>query len=498
MEPHPSSLVNRASATAARSRPPHEHIAWELKQFLHAMSGAGVQSTQRTSGSSRLSVINIRSSDLGRAAKALASLEGSWVVSTQRFRMKQTVSATQVDSYLRTIRKSRSFFVWCEHPLMPASPETPRGIRIDVWNEVPRSERGERVWEHRTAFGSVYRMGEREWNELAKTDRPSVPHLFSVPSDIDVVYTWVDDQDDGWQKALRKHLARTDLTEVHESAYARARFREGDYLRYSLRSLETYAPWVRHVYIVTAGQRPAWLDESYPHVTVVTHEEIFADHSQLPTFNSHAIEANLHHIEGLSEHFLYMNDDVFFGNIVFPEDFFHASGLSKFFLSRNPIPVGKPNELDLPVDAAAKQTRDLVVREWGREPSHKYRHTPHPLSRSVLESLDSIFATEIDRTRGNALRHPSDVSLASSLAHAAGYAMGRAVPGTITYRYIDVSDPNSPRVLSRLEKAREYQTFCLNEVEGGGPVDQAVGERVRAFLERYYPEPSGFERPSDS
>jgi hypothetical protein len=33
----------------------------------------------------------------------------------------------------------------------------------------------------------------------------------------------------------------------------------------------------------------------------------------LPTFSSPAIEANLHRIAGLSEHFLYFNDDVFLG-----------------------------------------------------------------------------------------------------------------------------------------------------------------------------------------
>ena len=149
-----------------------------------------------------------------------------------------------------------------------------------------------------------------------------------------------------------------------------------------------YAPWVRHVYIVTNGQVPSWLNIDHPRITIVTHAEIFppshpasalsrmngtaplssaplsdgnsngnsgnsgksgnsgssgnsgnsgvgggtrgdpsspsssasaapsvsaASSPFLPTFSSPAIEANLHRIPGLSEHFLYFNDDVFLG-----------------------------------------------------------------------------------------------------------------------------------------------------------------------------------------
>ena len=40
------------------------------------------------------------------------------------------------------------------------------------------------------------------------------------------------------------------------------------------------------------------------------HREII-EQEYLPTFNSHVIEANLHKIPNLSEHFIYFNDDVF-------------------------------------------------------------------------------------------------------------------------------------------------------------------------------------------
>ena len=37
-------------------------------------------------------------------------------------------------------------------------------------------------------------------------------------------------------------------------------FLDFDQLRFSLRSIEQYAPWIRHVFIVTNGQVPDWLN----------------------------------------------------------------------------------------------------------------------------------------------------------------------------------------------------------------------------------------------
>eukprot|EP00818_Percolomonas_sp_WS_P009122 CAMPEP_0117453118 /NCGR_PEP_ID=MMETSP0759-20121206/10035_1 /TAXON_ID=63605 /ORGANISM="Percolomonas cosmopolitus, Strain WS" /LENGTH=1265 /DNA_ID=CAMNT_0005246093 /DNA_START=354 /DNA_END=4151 /DNA_ORIENTATION=+ len=111
------------------------------------------------------------------------------------------------------------------------------------------------------------------------------------------------------------------------------RFRDNDELRFSLRSLEKYAPWVRNIYIVTSGQVPTWLDISNPRVHIVQHSDIFLNQSHLPVFSSPAIENNLHRIPGLSKRFIYLNDDVFFGNKVYPEDFFSKSTGQNVFLS---------------------------------------------------------------------------------------------------------------------------------------------------------------------
>lgn len=51
-----------------------------------------------------------------------------------------------------------------------------------------------------------------------------------------------------------------------------SRFEDNEELRYSLRSIERHAPWVRNIFIVTNGQIPSWLNLDNPRVTIVTHQ----------------------------------------------------------------------------------------------------------------------------------------------------------------------------------------------------------------------------------
>ena len=103
---------------------------------------------------------------------------------------------------------------------------------------------------------------------------------------------------------------------------SKSRFQDFNQLLFSLRSLETYAPWIRNVFIVTNGQKPDWLNLTT--ATVISHDQIFEKKEDLPTFNSRAIESHLHQIPGLSENFLYFNDDWAFTNHICPSDFWTA------------------------------------------------------------------------------------------------------------------------------------------------------------------------------
>ena len=60
-----------------------------------------------------------------------------------------------------------------------------------------------------------------------------------------------------------------------------------------------YAPWIRKIFIITNGQKPSWIKLDHPKISIVPHAEIFQKESDLPTFNSMAIEVHLHRINGL-------------------------------------------------------------------------------------------------------------------------------------------------------------------------------------------------------
>ncbi|XP_007449232.1 PREDICTED: N-acetylglucosamine-1-phosphotransferase subunits alpha/beta, partial [Lipotes vexillifer] len=116
-----------------------------------------------------------------------------------------------------------------------------------------------------------------------------------------------------------------------------SRFEDNEELRYSLRSIERHAPWVRNIFIVTNGQIPSWLNLDNPRVTIVTHQDVFRNLSHLPTFSSPAIESHIHRIKGLSQKFIYLNDDVMFGKDVWPDDFYSHSKGQKVYLTW-PVP----------------------------------------------------------------------------------------------------------------------------------------------------------------
>ena len=101
-----------------------------------------------------------------------------------------------------------------------------------------------------------------------------------------------------------------------------------------------FAPWVRRIFIATDSPAPSWLAK-HPKVTIVRSEEMFADTSVLPTHNSHAVESQLHRIPGIAEHFLYSNDDMFFGRPVSPSLFFSPGGITKFVEASTRIGLGE-------------------------------------------------------------------------------------------------------------------------------------------------------------
>ncbi len=153
---------------------------------------------------------------------------------------------------------------------------------------------------------------------------------------IDLVYLWVDDTDAKWRAEKDKWLEiiRGEKP-VYADAAIEARWRDNGEFLYSLRSVEKFAPWVNHIYIITGfNQVPRWLNTQHPKITIIPHEQIIP-HDALPTFNATAIEMCIPNIPNLSEHFLLMNDDIFFNRPLSPSYFYDANGRARVMYSNH-------------------------------------------------------------------------------------------------------------------------------------------------------------------
>lgn len=136
---------------------------------------------------------------------------------------------------------------------------------------------------------------------------------------IDFVVTWVDSKDSVWQEQYKVYEANA------KGDKSKARFRNMNIFRHWFRAVERYAPWVNKIYLITNGKYPEWINKDHPKLVLVKHED-YIPKENLPTFNSCAIELPMHRIKGLSEHFVYFNDDMFLNGPVKP-DYYFKNGL---------------------------------------------------------------------------------------------------------------------------------------------------------------------------
>ena len=148
---------------------------------------------------------------------------------------------------------------------------------------------------------------------------------------VDIVIAWVDGNDVELKKKRHKYLTGEDASD----AISDTRFASNDEIYYNIASILKYVPFSGKIYIVTDQQRPEFIDEfakqgscEADKIRVVDHREIFRGYEgYLPTFNTRPIETMLWNIEGLSDYFIYLNDDFFFNAEVRLEDFLDGNNM---------------------------------------------------------------------------------------------------------------------------------------------------------------------------
>ena len=308
---------------------------------------------------------------------------------------------------------------------------------------------------------------------------------------IDLVYLWVDGNNPEWLAKRAAFLdGKTDNSLTNSRSYL-----NNDELKYSLRSVERYAPWIRNIFILTDNQKPKWLDISNPKIKIIDQNDILPNKS-LPCFNSNVLEHFLYKIPNLSEHFLLSNDDMFLNRTVLPNTFFAADGFPIIRLNRKPFRrfrwflreqiLKKPHKL---YSKALFNAAELVKNKFGVF----YNGLPHHNIDSYLKSdclrvSEQIFKDEIDLMKMNHVRSSNDIQRVIysyvALAEKRGHLQ-------------HVSSKDSLHV--HIQKERHYERlekinptfFCLNDTEYADDNDRI---KLKEWLNNRFAKKSQFEK----
>jgi len=334
-------------------------------------------------------------------------------------------------------------------------------------------------------------------------------------SPIDIVYLWVDGEDDQWR--LKRQQAADALCQHSHSAMARfgnveGRFRDNDELRYSLRALDQFFPDHGHVYLVTDAQVPAWLQTS-ERVSVVDHQTLIP-HNALPTFDSGHIESYIHRIPGLSERYFYLNDDVFFGAPVHASDWFFEGGFYVTWSDDACVPGLAMRSDDTSLENASRLSHQWLQAKASqptpgtqaipRRLDPSYAHTPRTFAHSPRPMLKSLlFALELEahdlfaRVRSTVFRTWDKPTLVSDFVLRWALAHGVAQLKNYSHSHVSTGDADMHAQLKQLRNAWEsLDFFCINDTTDDARHDDPRLMQVRQTLQTLLHAPSVFETPS--
>lgn len=313
---------------------------------------------------------------------------------------------------------------------------------------------------------------------------------------VDIVYLWVDGSDPVWRGKRNAAFAEWKLQNPNDLAAfgnTAGRYRDNDELLFNLRALEKFFPDHGHVYLVTDSQTPAWLQAS-DDLTVIDHRDLFPPSTQW-VYDSGHIESYLHHIDGLSERFFYMNDDVFFGATV-DVDWWFGDRL-KVFNEFGQV----PNYEALQQDASALVNASLLSRDWlsQRYPQYQhdprvYSHSPRPMLKSAMLELERIAAELFTQVRSTAFRSWKVPPIVPDLVPRWMVHVGYADQSTLDPLYISTGDDDVEEQLTMLlRKFGQLPFFCINDTCDEASEDDIRLTRVAQTLQQLLPKPSSFE-----
>ena len=334
--------------------------------------------------------------------------------------------------------------------------------------------------------------------------------------DIDFVVLWVDGNDPAWQAEKRRYEGKTD------DGNGAHRYRDWGLMQYWFRAVEKYAPWVRKVHFVTWGHLPPFLDTGNPKLHIVRHED-YMPREALPCFNSCALEMNLHRIEGLAEHFVYFNDDIFLTRPMKPEQFFDpGTGLPRSQFCEMPCCFEKElrtfnvhmargialinkwfPKREIPwkryfgtylnrANPLADNARTLILRLIypGYFSGLRMCHTYFPYRKSVFETIWEREPEVLMKTTKTRFRGWEEVN--QYFAYMWQLVSGEFSPGRINFLLASIHEKEIDGICRAIEQNR-YDSVCLNDSFTDIDFD-ALAARLDAAFGKILPDKCSFEQ----
>ena len=320
---------------------------------------------------------------------------------------------------------------------------------------------------------------------------------------IDFVVPWVDGSDKEWIKERMK-------LEGVEGDLVVNDYRDWDIFKYWFRAVETYAPWVNKIYLITYGHLPKFLNIDHPKLKIIKHED-YIPKEYLPTFSSHVIELNLHRIEGLSEHFVYFNDDTFINQPMEPEDFF-IDGLPCDSAIINPIVPARYDTIsniminDIGIINQNFNKKEVMKRDrwkwynhrngvlnllnlmfspWSRFPGLYQQHLPTSFLKSTFNTVWEKEYDVLDQTCQHQIRdYKYDVNqwLIKEWQMCEGNFMPRN--HKIGERFLIDSVEEATKAAKALT-SKKYKMVCLNDHYNGLDLEKISKEIILSFKEKF-------------
>ena len=323
--------------------------------------------------------------------------------------------------------------------------------------------------------------------------------------EIDAVIAWVDGSDPVLIKRQQKYL-KFELNKTPPGA-EKTRFNSLNEINYCLISILKFAPYLRKIFIVTDQQDPniyplvqKYFPKRISDIHIVDHLEIFQGfESFLPTFNSICISNMLWKIKGLSDQFIYFNDDVF---IVRP------TNPSTFFKNNRPVLRGKwrlpPYERilwdktkyffkKLFMGVEKEKTPSFQINQWNAAKllGFNFRffmsgHVPLALNKKKLEEFFTDNPEILKQNIGYRFRSYNQFNTVS-LANHIEYNKGNLNVVTSNGLYIKPNKRDDEYILRKFlnyEKDKEILFLCVQSLDlASKSIQHLVQKKMNEILE---------------